>query len=322
MPLFSPFAGTAPIWPSGTSAVETASDTLRAVFAQLARELRADAVVLGIDLGHGYRHETLRTAEDLPDNLTRLDLPALRGYNCHASRLSCGFARRRDAPRSRIALLRTPGKPDFDDDCRKRLTLILPFVDHAVALACALETSRQAALGTRILLDATGDVSLLLAADSRVIQATAYARATLETAGVRVDDRLTLPDSRLQNRFEMLMRQLRRRPPGARLHLDLTPDLRIGLRAIDAQPDLFALSITSVARLDTRASDFAARYRLTPCELKLSQALTSGMTLKECACRWDRSYETLRGQLKILFSKTGCRRQAQLVALYREHVVG
>lgn len=308
MPLFSPFA-------------ETASDPLQGVFAQLARELRADAVVIGIDLGHGYRHETLRTAEDLPDNLTRLVLPALSGWACQASRLSCGFARRREAPRSRITLLRTPGKPDFDDGCRKRLTLILPFVDHAVTLACALETSQQAALGTRILLDATGDTSLLLAADGCVIQATASAWAMLETAGVRVEDRLTLPDSRLQNRFELLLRQLRRRPPGARLYLDLAPDLRIALRVIDAQPDLFVLSITSVARLDARASDFAARYRLTPSEFKLSQALTSGMTLKECACRWDRSYETLRGQLKILFSKTGCRRQAQLVALYRKHVV-
>jgi DNA-binding CsgD family transcriptional regulator len=318
MPLFSPFAETALIWPSGPSADESASDPLRAVSAQLARELRADAVVLGIDLGHGYRHETLRADEDLPDNLTRLDFPTLRGYACHG-RLSCGIARRREAPRSRIALLRAPGKPDFDDGCRKRLMLILPFVDHAVALACALETSHQAALGARILLDATVDASLLLTADGRVLQATASAQAMLETVGACVDERLTLPDSRLQNRFEMLLRQLRRQPPGVRLHLDLAHDLRIALRSIDAQPGLFTLSITPVAGLDTRASDFSARYRLTPCELKLSQALASGMTLKECACRWDRSYETLRGQLKTLFSKTGCRRQAQLVTLYREH---
>ena len=320
MPLFSPFAETAFIWPSGQSTDEIASDPLQGVFAQLARELHADAVVLGIDLGHGYRHETLRTAEDRQDNLTRLDLPALRGYACHG-RLSCGIARRREAPRSRIALLRAPGKPDFDDGCHKRLTLILPFVNHAIALACALETSQQAALGARILLDATCDASLLLTADGRVLQATASARAMLETAGARVDDRLTLPDSLLQNRFEILLRQLRRQSPSTRLHLDLAPDLRIALRAIDAQPGLFTLSITPIAKLDTRASDFSARYQLTPCELKLSQALASGMTLKECACRWDRSYETLRGQLKTLFSKTGCRRQAQLVTLYREHVV-
>ncbi|MEW5965618.1 MAG: helix-turn-helix transcriptional regulator [Pseudomonadota bacterium] len=321
MPLFSPFTETAPIWPSGSSTDETTSGQLRAMFVQLARELRADAVVLGVDLGHGYRHETLRTTEDLPDNLTRLDLSVLRGYTCHASRLSCGFARRRETPRSRIALLRTPGKPDFDESCRQRLTLILPFVDHAIALACELETSQQTTHGARILLDETGGASLLIAVDGRVMQATASARSTLEAAGVRVSDRLILPDFPLQNRLETLMRQLRRQPPGTRVHFDLAPDLRIALRTIDAQPGLFTLSVSSVAGPDTRASGFAARYRLTPSEFKLTQALAGGMTLKECACRWNRSYETLRGQLKTLLSKTGCHRQAELVALYREQVV-
>ncbi|MFZ5574852.1 MAG: helix-turn-helix transcriptional regulator [Pseudomonadota bacterium] len=319
MTFFSPYAETAHIGPSEPGADEPARDPLRAISAQLVRELRADAVVLGIDLGHGYRHETLNTAEGLPDDLARTDFNALYGHACHG-RLTSGIARRREVPRSRITLLRAPGKPNFDAGCRKRLTLILPFVDHAVALACALETSHQAARNARILLDATVDAALLLTTDGRVLQATASARAMLETVGVRVEDRLTLPDPRLHKHFEMLLGRFRHPHAGARLHFDLLPGLRIALRAIDTRPGLFVLSITPVAGLDTRASSFAAQYGLTPCELKLSQALAGGMTLKECACRWNRYYETLRGQLKTLFSKTGCRRQAQLVVLYREHV--
>lgn len=319
MPLFSSFAGTAPIRVSSPGAGEIAGNSLQDVCAQLARELQADAIVLGIDLGYGYRHETFRTAEDLPDNLTRLDHSALHGYACHALSLCCGLARRRETPRSRIALLRARGKPDFDDGCRKRLTFVLPFVNHAVTLACALETSRQSALGAHILLGETSDASLLLAADGRVLQATDSSRAMLETTGARVDDRLTLPDSAMQNHLEMLLRQLPRQAPGTRQYIDLPPGVRIALHAINTQPGLFVLSLSLIVEPGARTSDFSVRYGLTPCEFKLSQALASGMTLKECACRWDRSYETLRGRLKTLFSKTGCHRQSQLIALYREH---
>jgi DNA-binding CsgD family transcriptional regulator len=291
------------------------------VFAQLASELRADAVVLGIDLGHGYRHETFRTTENLPDNLAQLAPPALRGYPCHARQLSCGLARRREAPRSRIALLRAPGKPDFDAGCRKRLALLLPFVDHAIALACALETSQRIARGTRTLLDETGKAMLLLAADGRVVQTTVAARTLLEAAGARLDDRLNLPDPRLQTRYETLLRQLHRHPPGTRLHLELHPGLRIALHKSHTQTGLLNLAVICATGPGPRVCDFARQYRLTPGELKLCQALASGSTLKECACRWNRAYETLRGQLKTVFSKTGCQRQIQLVALYRAHVV-
>lgn len=319
MPLLSSFAGRGPLSFPGPFVDEPIDDSLHTLFARLASEAGADAVVLGIDLGHGYRQHTLRTDENLPGKLSLFELPSANGYTCHIQPLSCGTARRREAPRSSIALLRARGKPDFDIACRSRLALILPYVEHAVVLGCALENSQQIHHGTRLLLEASGEATILLRSDGRVLQASTRACALLEAAHARFDDRLILPDAGLQYRYEDLLRKSRCQTADTPLYLDLPPALRLVLRPIREQPELWVLSVQPQGSLGP-ASEFVARYRLTPCEFKLGQALASGLSLKECACRWNRSYETLRGQLKILFSKTGCHRQAELVALYRDHL--
>jgi DNA-binding CsgD family transcriptional regulator len=56
-------------------------------------------------------------------------------------------------------------------------------------------------------------------------------------------------------------------------------------------------------------------YRLTPAEARLALALAEGRTLDDIAARQNLSKETLRTQLKVVFSKTGARRQAELVRL-------
>lgn len=60
-------------------------------------------------------------------------------------------------------------------------------------------------------------------------------------------------------------------------------------------------------------------YGLTPAETRLTVALLRGSTLREAAQDLDLSYETVRTRLKVVFGKTGTRRQAELVArLQRE----
>lgn len=55
-------------------------------------------------------------------------------------------------------------------------------------------------------------------------------------------------------------------------------------------------------------------YRLTPAEARLADALVSGVNLKQAANAACMTYETARWYLKVLFQKTGTRRQAELVA--------
>lgn len=55
-------------------------------------------------------------------------------------------------------------------------------------------------------------------------------------------------------------------------------------------------------------------YGLTKAEARLAAALCEGNCLSSLAKTFGVSRETLRGQLKIIFGKTGSRRQAELVA--------
>ncbi len=57
------------------------------------------------------------------------------------------------------------------------------------------------------------------------------------------------------------------------------------------------------------------RYGLTPSEAKLAQRLSHGDSLREVAEQIGLTYETARWYLKIIFQKTGVRRQAELLRL-------
>ena len=56
-------------------------------------------------------------------------------------------------------------------------------------------------------------------------------------------------------------------------------------------------------------------YGLTAAEARLALALDRGGTLVEIAARLGVSYETVRAQLKAAFTKTGTRKQRDLLAL-------
>ncbi|MGO4705314.1 helix-turn-helix transcriptional regulator [Microvirga sp. 2MCAF38] len=56
-------------------------------------------------------------------------------------------------------------------------------------------------------------------------------------------------------------------------------------------------------------------FNLTSAEAKLAHALAAGGSLRELAGQWNLSHETLRTQLRSVFSKTNTNRQAQLVGL-------
>lgn len=56
-------------------------------------------------------------------------------------------------------------------------------------------------------------------------------------------------------------------------------------------------------------------FRLTQAEARLSEALADGASLVEAASRVDITRSTAKTHLDAIFTKTGCRRQAQLVRL-------
>lgn len=75
---------------------------------------------------------------------------------------------------------------------------------------------------------------------------------------------------------------------------------------------LLVLSEANV--IDSRAERIAADLNLTQSEAIIALSLADGQTLEEIAARRDVSIHTVRNQVKSALSKTGCRRQAELVA--------
>ena len=56
-------------------------------------------------------------------------------------------------------------------------------------------------------------------------------------------------------------------------------------------------------------------FGLTPAEARLALQLVAGETLRSAGVKLGISYETARTHLKNIFSKTGTRRQAELVVV-------
>jgi DNA-binding CsgD family transcriptional regulator len=66
---------------------------------------------------------------------------------------------------------------------------------------------------------------------------------------------------------------------------------------------------------DAGADALAGRYGLTPAERRVAGGILAGLTLAGIAARGGVSRETVRGQLKAVYAKTGVNSQAALVRL-------
>ncbi len=64
-----------------------------------------------------------------------------------------------------------------------------------------------------------------------------------------------------------------------------------------------------------RSSLLRQLYGFTPAEIRIGTELLMDATIAEIAERWGTKAETVRGQVKSMLHKTGCRRQAELVRL-------
>ncbi|MFP5410858.1 MAG: hypothetical protein ACLGG6_07775 [Gammaproteobacteria bacterium] len=326
-PLHQPFRPACPASPppGDPSATPIAPQpALDALFRQIAQDLRADAVSLGIDTGNGYRFAQYREDDALPDNLASIVLAPPQGYRVHARPLSIGSPRRRHAPRSQITLLRAPGQPDFNRSAQRYLGVLQPHLVHVIELAHELDAARSRESCARTLLESAECGCLIVSTDGTVIQHNTRARTLLESVGGELARTLTLPGFDLQRRYAVSLARLKHETAPFPLMLDIpaTPPLRLHLQTADAMRGLLAVTIEVAQPTQVMLSQaFQARYGLTHAEFRLCQALAAGLTLKQCACQWDRSYETLRAQLKSVFSKTGCHRQLALTLLLRDHAL-
>ncbi len=334
----SPLAEASP-HPGPLSTIRSLPDVL----ALVAQSVQADVVQLDIDQGTGYWRDCFiepasgaRLAGD-PEHppfvilretrsLHRASPPGLVAAPDRLVQrcLPVGTAGRRRVPRSGIALLRGPTRPAFKPGERRKLTLLMSHLNCAIGLAYELECARQREASALSMLERNEYGYLQLCRDGTLLQGNPLAFALLEQAHIRAGHRLLLPSPPLQTRFEAAL--ARAGSPDCRNPLTLLlPGPPPVLMSLHPCAPFHAASGKAVATLLLTLHGqhrhaflpdcMAQHFELTPAEFRLCDALARGLSLKACAQQWNRSYDTLRSQLKSILAKTGTHRQPELIAL-------
>ena len=83
----------------------------------------------------------------------------------------------------------------------------------------------------------------------------------------------------------------------------------------EAADDVVALLITDPIVPSTNETTLRSLYGLTPAESRVAAALASGKTLPEIAALFQVKIATIRTHLQRIFTKTGTRRQSELIRL-------
>ena len=137
----------------------------------------------------------------------------------------------------------------------------------------------------------------------------------------RFQDRIALKDSNAELLFQTSMKEisgskgirsipLRDSKMPVRHVLHIIPVRNL---ACDVFTDAEAiLVVTSASKEIGAASLLQVLFDLTPAEAALARRIGAGQSIDEIAVIENRSKLTLRGQLKSVLSKTGCRRQSEL----------
>ncbi len=226
-----------------------------------------------------------------------------------------------------LALLRSRRDGKTDERTRDMFRHAAIAARVAVRMQVALEQQGYMLIGNS--LEAMAAACLLFDESGRLRTATPVAEARLTEL-----DRLRMCDGRLVPDDPCLRSQLDR--AFASLTGPDGPDhIRLPLRSASAARspidlDLFRVrrrewsfgfepSVIGVFRTANRNvpshSTLASTFGFTAAESAIAASLASGTSRQEIARERGVTVETLRGQLKTLYAKTGCGREAELVAL-------
>lgn len=218
---------------------------------------------------------------------------------------------------------------------RERVRMLLPHLRRVVTAEAALKVARGERDTLAAALDRITDAVVLLAKDGKVMRANPAAE-TLLGPGNGID---TTPDGRLvlstgEARAALSLALAQCQTPVIVVSGEGSPPpVRIAVQRAEGRPLLLTLQplpsslsgafgavallfiVDPDAGMQDRTSALRVAYGLTAAEARIVQGLCEGLVLKEIADRYDISYETVRSQLRRIMSKTGARRQSDLVKL-------
>ncbi len=163
--------------------------------------------------------------------------------------------------------------------------------------------------------------------DGRVISANDPSSALSAYVRWRAHDRVSLVDAAADGLLRQAMEALDHDRVGAprsfaaRSGDDAGPMIANLVPIRGAARDIFVrcaavLVMTPVGSSQAPATELVqSLYDLTPAEARIARGLVAGKTLEEIAAEQSVSRNTVRTHLRGVMEKTGCKRQAEVVAL-------
>ncbi len=245
-----------------------------------------------------------------------------------------------DSGTLRFRVTRPEGAPPFSDSDRELCSFLLPHLRRSLNIRNLLERSQT--LGS-LYSKAIGRLSIatvLIDENGQILDQNVFAREILESG-----DGLKVVGGRLEASYPSDNRELRRliketfeagygpevqKPPEA---MSITrPSGEVSLGVViepipstawaegKGQPAAVVYIRDAVGK--SQASNEVAKklFGLTPAETALSIQLANGLSLEEAAEALNIRRNTARAHLRAIFSKTGVRRQTELVRIFLNSV--
>jgi DNA-binding NarL/FixJ family response regulator len=232
-----------------------------------------------------------------------------------------------------IALPRADSLGPIDEDCRRRMRLLIPHVQRAVLIGKAIDLQKATAEMLADTVEALTAAVYLVDANARIVHANRSALDLLAQSDI-----LHSPSGALRARDPAVDRTLRDILAAASAHDDVAAGVKgnaVALIARDGERYVaHVLPLTSGERrragsshsavaaifvqkaalnLSTLPELIAKQYRLTPAELGVIFAIVEVGGVPDVANVLGLSQATIKTHLRSIFAKTGTRRQADLV---------
>jgi DNA-binding CsgD family transcriptional regulator len=234
-----------------------------------------------------------------------------------------------------LGILRKPGAPLFDDDDRHFLTSLLPHFARALQVSLRLEVLRDEAATMEELIERLALGVILVDAAGAVVQTNGAAETVLSAAdGLGIQHRqLTAANAAEMARLRRMIAAVASTAHGSGTQSGGTmalsrpsgkPPLSLlvaPLRSEDSPLETLGVqAIIFVSDPDRRSPPptqlLARLFGLTPRQAALLQRLAEGDNLTDAAQALGITRNTARSHLRLIFDKTGTRRQSELARLF------
>ncbi|WOS65231.1 helix-turn-helix domain-containing protein [Sinorhizobium fredii] len=208
-------------------------------------------------------------------------------------------------------------------DLAKLLTELSPHIARAFSYYRKGTKASDEASSQCTLLDLAGTGLILIDEDAQLKTLNKTAEQFIDQrCGLRITptNRIVFEKTRLQ---EMLKDLCQRQSRGSVYRAETSNTMKsydftmIRMQTDKMREFLAGPSVAILIKLRSAAAEFINEFALSPGELRVARAIIGGMSVSEIALERGISRETVRTQLKSIFSKLGISSQLELVRLFQ-----